>query len=458
MFATLGGCVWMLRRAAALPRLDRNLALGLLGAYAAIGFISLLGSIGALDLPGFAEFAPLIAALGIGHLVQRHQFRLEDKLVAQVAQRSHELAESEARYRGVVENMPIGLLSVDAKGQLEHANAKLLAMLGSTFAEFAGAFDVLHEENARSSGFSPMLARSLVTGESFCAEFEFDSWWGRKLVTRTSVAPRRDARGEITGALAVVEDITERRSIERRLQHAQRSEAVGQLAAGIAHEINNPLAYVRANLSMLAQEVDALAKSVAADQPAAPGLAQLEELCLLLDASLVNVERTVEVVRDLREFSHASSARREAVDVNALLENAARLASARSEQTRDVPLELGALPAIVGAPGQLAQVLLTLLIQAHHAAGASGSVTASTAHTGDEVLVSVHDDGAPIPAGERARLFEPFARVRGGEPSLALYVSRQIVEEHGGRVEVLSTTARGVSFVVHLPVPKDRAE
>jgi PAS domain S-box-containing protein len=458
MLATLAGSAWMLSKSEELPRVDRSIARGLLLAYAAIALASLLSAVGVLEGRGLVEFAPLVAALGIGHLVQRHQFRLETKLVSEVAQRSREFAESEARYRDVVENMPIGLLSVDARGQLEHANAKLLSMLGSTFSEFAGAFDLLSEENARNSGFSPMLARALASGESFSSEFEFDSWWGRKLVTRTSVAPRRDEKGAITGALAIVEDITEQRSIERRVQEAQRVEAVGQLAAGIAHEINNPLAYVRANLSMLSEEVDGLAKSIAANAADAPALATLAALRLLLEGSLASVARTVSVVRDLREFSHANSARREATDVNALLENAARLAATRSQSAHEVRLDLGSVPAVTAAPGQLAQVMLTLLIQARDAAGTAGTVSASTTTGGDDVVVHVHDDGAPIPAAERACVFEPFAKVRSGEPSLALYVARQIVQEHGGRIEVRGGAEQGTTFSVHLPACRDREE
>jgi len=456
--ATLGWCGRELVRARELPAHDKRVLAALLVGYGGMAALSLANEIALTSYAGFVEFALLAMAIGLGHLVMRHQFRLESELVAQAERRSRDLADSEARYRDVVENMPIGLLSVNARGELEHANAKLLSMLGSTFTEFASAFDVLHEENAERSGFSPMLARSLQTGESFSSEFEFDSWWGRRLITRASVTPRRSAQGAITGALAVIEDVTEQRAIERRLQDAQRIEAVGQLAAGIAHEINNPMAYVRANLSMLAEEVDALSKSVAANAPGAPALPQVAELRQLLQSSLASVGRTVAVVRDLREFSHSSSAQREATDVNALLDNAARLAVTRSESSCEVRLELGEVPSIVGAPGQLAQVMLTLLVQAMHRASGASIVRASTTADGDEVLVVVQDDRAPIPPAERARLFEPFAKVRGEEPSLALYVARQIVQEHGGRIEVRSNQQQGTTFSVHLPARKDPLE
>jgi signal transduction histidine kinase len=301
-------------------------------------------------------------------------------------------------------------------------------MLGSTRAQFESAFNVANEENAKRSGFSAMLERALHTGQVLSSEFEFDTWWGRRLTTHTTVAPHRDAAGAVIGALAIVEDVTERRALENRLQRAQHMEAVGQLAAGIAHEINNPMAYVRSNLTVLGEELAALGKAqlggdgAEPSEPAPPSasalLARLEEL---RTRSLASVQRTVSIVRDLREFSRASHAERESVDVNALLEHAARLASSRRDGLGEIALELGEVPHV--------------------------------AIDSDQVLISIHDDGPPVRPHERDRLFEPFAPSRGehAEPTLGLYVSNQIVREHEGRIEVLSSESHGTTFVVRLP-------
>ena len=458
MTAALVWCVRRLRESRELGGREKRLAAFALAAYAAMGLLSLLGALRWLRFPGLAEYGPLVVALVAARMIAARQQRLEERLQQQVSERTDALRESETRYRHVVEAAPVGMLSIDARGQLEHANGALLTLLGSTHSEFSSSFNVAHEANAQRSGFSAMLQRTLATGEALSEEFEFDTWWGRRIATHTLVAPYHDESGAVAGALAIVEDITERRAIERRLGQAQRMEAVGQLSAGIAHEINNPMAYVRSNLSVLGEELSALAKEIAARDPGAPQLPRIATLEALLAPSLASVERTIGIVRDLREFSRAGSAERERVDIGALLDNAARLVSTRGDGVAEVALECAETAPVLVAPGQLRLVLLNLLLNALHAAGASGQVHASTANVGDEVFISVHDDGEAIAPEERARLFEPLAPARGaGESSLGLYISRQIVHEHGGRIEVLSGGHHGTTFVVRLPAASAEA-
>jgi len=429
-----------------------------LSLYAAMGLSTLLPALGLTRTEGVLEYGPLVVGIGISRLLALRQRRLETSLQTQVDSRAQARRESEERLRHVIENAPIGFLTVDANGQLNHANAALLAMLGSTREQFESAFNVAEEENARRSGFSAMFSRALARCEVLSAEFAFESWWGRRLTTRTTVSPYLDSAGAVAGALAIVEDITEQRAIEKRLQRAQRFEAVGQLAAGIAHEINNPMAYVRSNLSVLGEELTALEKSIGkSDSPARDAArARLRFLEERRASSLASVQRTVSIVRDLREFSRASGSEREAVDVNAQLEHAARLASTGDEGVSDVTLELGEVPPVVIDAGQLRQLLLSLLTHARRAAGANGHVRATTAQADGYVLISIHDDGPALRPEERDRLFEPFAVARGaGEPTLGLYVSQQIVREADGKLDVLSSDVHGTTFVVRLPAARD---
>jgi len=203
---------------------------------------------------------------------------------------------------------------------------------------------------------------------------------------------------------------------------------------------------------VLGEELAALGKAVAGADGAAAGerIARLETL---RKGSLESVQRTVSIVRDLREFSRASHAEREPVDVNALLEHAARLASSRRDGLGEIALELGNVSHVAIDSAQLLQALLHLLTHAQQAAGPRGHVRAATARAEANVLISIHDDGPPVRPEEREQLFEPFAASRGehGEPTLGLYVSHQIVREHEGRIEVLSSESHGTTFVVRLP-------
>ena len=452
--------VWSFRKlgtATELSRAERRGFRLMLALYAAMGLSSLASSLGLIATAGVAEYGPLLVSLGAGQLLAIRQRRLEANLQRQVEERTSALTASQALYRDVIDNAPIGMLSVDARGQLEHANAKLLAILGSTYTEFAGSFSVVDEGAAKNSGFAAMLERALRTGEVLTDQFSFDSWWGRSLTTRTLVAPRRNAAGDVVGALAIVEDVTERLAIESRLQEAQRMEAIGQLAAGVAHEINNPMAYVRSNLTMLREEIDALAKDADSAEQPEQTRARIGECGTIVGNCLVHVERTVSIVRDMREFSRGGSADREPTDVNALLENAARLVSTRTSGLNEIPLQLAEVPPISAAPGQLRQVFLNLLLNALRAAGPTGRVSAATTRTASELLISVHDDGPVIQPAERARLFEPFAPCRGSgaDPGLGLYISQQIARDHQGKIEVLSSAEHGTRFIVRLPIPLD---
>jgi PAS domain S-box-containing protein len=449
-------CIGRVVRSAILSEDEKRVFGAALSLYAAMGASSLISGLGLVRCEGVLEYGPLVVSLGVSRLLALRQRRLELGLAQQVAARAHSLRESEARLRHVIEHAPIGFIAMDARGRVEHANAAMLAMCGCTLEQFLSqVVDLTRDELAERAGFAGPLARALETGEPLDGEYEFVSWWGRRLATHTTVSPYRDASGAVAGALAIVEDITDRRAIERRLQRAQRLEAVGQLAAGIAHEINNPMAYVRSNLTVLGEEIAALEKAFARGEGAArdDALARIRFLEERRAQSLASVHRIVSIVRDLREFSRASGGAREAVDANAQLEHAARLAATRDDGTCPIALELGEAAPVQIDAGQLRQVLLNLLTHAQQAAGPRGHVRASTAQADGAVWISVHDDGPPIRPEERDRLFEPFAVARGaGEPTLGLYVSQQIVREHDGKLEVLSSDRHGTTFVVRLPI------
>jgi PAS domain S-box-containing protein len=447
---------WMLRalwRAPHLHRLEKRGFTITLGIYAAMGATSVASSLGLIEAAGVAEYGPLVVALGAGRLLAIRQRRLERSLEERAEARTADLRESEARYRSVIENAPIGLISIDAAGRLEDTNAALLEMLDSTREQFAARFDVSDAQNVE-LGFTAMLATAFATGETRSGEFEFDTWSGRRLATRTTVAPRHDAAGRIVGALAIVEDVTQQRLIERQLQQTQRMEAVGQLAAGIAHEINNPMAYVRANLTTLAEEVGELGKRAAAEPALAETRERIGEMEALVHESLQGVLRTIAIVRDLREFSRTGRVEPEPTDVNALVENAARLATTHRAGAEQIVERLEPLPPVSGAPSQLLQLFLNLFVNALHAAEAESVVTVSTQRRGDRVLVRVHDEAPTLSPEARARLFEPYAptQARHAEPSLGLYISQQIAHAHGGELRVVSDDVGGNTLEVRLPV------
>jgi signal transduction histidine kinase len=226
--------------------------------------------------------------------------------------------------------------------------------------------------------------------------------------------------------------------------------AVGELAAGLAHEINNPLAYVRSNLAQLKQHWERLCAGRVPDEELAEIAAEGREM---FDESLSGTDRAAEIVRGVRRFTHAGFSNRELADVNALIEDTLSILRAQSRSTR-ITFEAGDLPEVPCEPQQLRGVFLNLIHNAVHAVAQDGRVDVSTCREGDEVVVEVTDSGCGIEPGTLDRIFDPFFTTKqvGEGTGLGLAIAWHIVAAHGGRIEVRSAPGNGSCFRVRLPV------
>jgi len=250
--------------------------------------------------------------------------------------------------------------------------------------------------------------------------------------------------------------VVSRKALQDRLRQSQKLEAVGQLAAGLAHEINNPMAYVKTNLNLLREAWTRLRKSAALEavQTVAEDLRrELADCEELLDESLQGVARTIEIVRDVRDFSRATGGERELASLNDLLESAWRVVTPRVAEGVSCERRYNELPKLACAPGQIRQVFVNLLVNAVQALGNRGTVRLETTIRGDDLVVRVEDDGPGISMAHRARLFDPFFTTKpvGEGTGLGLYVSYQIAAAHGGEIRVDSTPGHGSRFEVRLP-------
>ena len=263
----------------------------------------------------------------------------------------------------------------------------------------------------------------------------------------------RDRREQLIGLVLVVRDLREVVGLRKGLLTSARLAAVGQLAAGIAHEINNPLAYIGANLRALREQWHELSESWHSDgeKPDLDGL--FAEGVAMLDESLEGVDRTAAIVRDVRVFSHGGSESRERLEPNELLERALRVAEPHVRRCARVERDYGDVPAVEGSRRELEQVLLNLLINAAQAIEGEGVVRVSTALRGDEVELAVSDSGCGIPSELIERIFDPFYTTKpvGEGTGLGLSISHEIVRRHGGRILVDSEVGRGTEVKVRLP-------
>ena len=261
----------------------------------------------------------------------------------------------------------------------------------------------------------------------------------------------RDKLGNPIGLVLVARDLREVESLRSRLITSGRLASVGQLAAGIAHEINTPTAYVRANLGTLASIIDSLESKLPSDDPGTR--VELQDSRELIEESLEGIDRIAAIVRDVKGFSHAGEDTPESVELRPLLESVLRVAAPQLRHSANIVRDYGDELSVRGAPQELKQVFLNLIINASQAVEAGEAIRLVTRGRGDSVTIEVRDEGCGIPADQIDRVFDPFFTTKqvGEGTGLGLSISYQIVQKNGGNLSVESEPGRGTCFRVELP-------
>jgi signal transduction histidine kinase len=335
--------------------------------------------------------------------------------------------------------LPDGVALLGADERIRFANTSLAKLCGRTADELAG------------TPIDELLVRHPDQPE----RIELRTAAGKSLPVSVSSSPLGDPVAGALGRVIVVRDLREVADLRRQLLVSGRLAAVGELAAGIAHEINNPLAFVRSNLSQL----EAIWKELRLLPASAEHTELMHDVDALFEESIEGVDRAAEIVRSVRSFAHAGSATRESTDLRPLLEDVLHVASAQLRGRVNVMREYDdALPRVVCAPQQLRQVFLNLIVNAAQAVEAGGTVLVATRRDGDHVIVSVADDGCGIPPDLLDRIFDPFFTTKpvGVGTGLGLGIAHQIVSSHGGDIQVESTPGSGTVFRVRLPAERAR--
>ena len=280
-----------------------------------------------------------------------------------------------------------------------------------------------------------------------------DGTWVPVALSSTVVS---DRRGHPIGLVLVVRNLTEVVSLRNRLVTSGRLAAVGELAASIAHEVNNPLAFIRTNLSLLASHWKTLADA-AEPAPGSPLQEIVREGEDLIEESMEGVERTASFVRDVKGFSHAGGEAEELEDLNELLRGVIRFAGVQNRKGGRIETELGELPVVRCARQELKQVFLNLLINAIQAIDEGGRIVLRTRTEQGRAVVCVEDDGHGIAPEHLDRIYDPFftTKPEGEGTGLGLAISSEIVRRHHGSLEVDSRPGAGTCFRVCLPAADD---
>jgi signal transduction histidine kinase len=257
------------------------------------------------------------------------------------------------------------------------------------------------------------------------------------------------------------------RDLRRRLEHADRLAAIGKLAAGVAHEVNNPAAFLLMNLRTCRDhvtELRAVVDAAATDGTPSATDALLDEMSEMLDDNLRGVERIVAIVHALRSYARSEPDHIESVDPAAVVRDACALVGMQIRHRARLELDLDEVPRVAADARKLGQVVVNLLVNAADAVPEGGAddhvVRVSTGVRAGRVVVSVSDTGSGIPSSVRPRIFEPFftTKPRDRGSGLGLPIALDIVERLGGRIEVTSEPGAGSCFEVVLPADPGSAK
>ncbi len=360
-------------------------------------------------------------------------------------EKAEELVRLKEFSENIIESVNVGILSVDFDGLISTWNSALEEIFG------------ISRDRAVGRAVDEVLDRDLidtiqnVTGEEGWAlqetrhiyKYNASTEDGRPLTINMALAPFEAARGVVTGTLVVIENVTERAQLEEQLLQREKLSSIGLLAAGVAHEVNTPLAGISSYAQMLLQQIDG----------SDPKRRLLEKIHL-------QTVRASGIVNNLLNFSRTGDTQFRDIDLNQVLDDTLQLLE---PQLRNARLEIVRnygqdLPAAFGNSSKLQQVFMNLILNARDAMPNGGRISIHTRLVETSLVVDFRDTGIGMAPEIIARIYDPFFTTKevGQGTGLGLALSYGIVQEHGGRIFVESRLGEGAHFTIKLPTAFSR--
>lgn len=397
-----------------------------------------------------------IAVLGVGKTVDGDFLSSEDvellltiagylaialdnaQLYNSIEQKAAQIERLKDFSENIVESMNVGVLAVDFGGAVESWNTQLERLIGVPREEAVGRQleDVLPPDL-----MAEIAARASDGRVASLYKYPMRTRNERNLVINVSIAPLVGKSGDRIGRLILFDDVTQRMHLEEQVIQNEKLTSLGLLAAGVAHEVNTPLA-------VISNYVQILAKQLPSSDPRHQ----------LIEKVVKQTFRASEIVNNLLNFSRTSATEFTEVNLNSVVEEVLTLVAhpfrtGQVQVTRNLQQEL---PPVLGSTNKLQQVFLNLFLNARDAMPSGGMVEVRTAAHNGSVEVEISDTGSGIPRENLHRIFDPFFTTKssGRGTGLGLSVSYGIVKEHAGKVDVRSTPGKGTSFRLEFPVAR----
>jgi len=399
-------------------------------------------------------------------------------------------------FRTLIGIMPDRIYAKDTQGRFILANKAVAHLMGkSTPEEMMGKTDFDFYPKELASEYFALEQALIQSGEPLIAYEQQvpNLHTGEPGWLETTKVHLRGADGTVIGLVGLARDVTDRKRIDAellarnkeltevndklfqaqgQLLQSEKMASLGQLAAGVAHEINNPVGFVNSNLGSLQRYVQELFKVLAAYEAREHELKPetlaamdaikreadieflREDMANLLAESMEGMQRVKRIVQDLKDFSHVDEAEKQWANLELGLDSTLNMARNEIKYKAAVVKDYAGIPDIECIPSQLNQVFMNLIVNAAHAIEERGTITVRTGVDGQQVWVEVSDTGCGISKEHMPRIFDPFYTTKpvGKGTGLGLSLSYGIVQSHHGTIDVTSEPGKGSSFKVVLPI------
>ncbi len=408
----------------------------------------------------------------------RELYLANQKLIAS----ANELEKEVQRTNAVFETAADGIIIFDQAGKIESLNRAATNIFG-------------FEQDAILGQDVSVLIPSVESLADFCTNKQNNEVLGRRkdgTTIQIEFVTSKFSHQDVVNYSGIVRDLTQRKSLEQRLAHAQKMESVGQLAAGVAHELNTPIQFVNDNTSFLKSSFEDLDKILDLTQELAAQCRQntiqgealktaeaieseyqrldldfvRTEIPIAVDQTLSGTKTLARIVKAMKVFSHPGSTKFEPVDLNRSLDSV--LTIAKSEWRFVAELEKNFcpdLPMVQCLPGELNQAFLNLITNACHAmssqsSGGTNRLTVGTLNKNDHVIIEISDTGPGIPESVQHRIFDPFFTTKsvGKGTGQGLSISYNIIVKlHGGEL-TFDSSRNGTTFRIRIPIEQTATE
>jgi PAS domain S-box-containing protein len=407
--------------------------------------------------------------------------------ITEIKQIERALRQSEEKLRSIMDNLQIGVMMINPQMEILEINRQVQQWFPQD-QEARGClcYQVLVDRHEQQPCKICPSREVFTTGMAAEATYTRQTAQGERIF-RVLASPMHNHKGAVVAALELIEDVTDALAAERELRQAQKLEAVGALAAGIAHEINTPVQYIGDNIHFLDDAykdllgiqlqyevllrtikekgpLEELAGAIEAAVEAVDMPFLAEEIPKTILQSLDGVNRVGKIVKAMREFSHPGTGEKTYVDVNRALESTLTISRNEWKYVADVETDLAPdLPLLLCLPGEINQVFLNIIVNASHAisdvtdAGNNGKglIRLTTRAQNGKMEIRISDSGGGIPEAVGHRIFDPFFTTKtvGKGTGQGLAIARSVVvDKHQGAIRFETEVGRGTTFILELPI------